>query len=253
MAERPTGTPCWVDISVPDVERAKEFYGGLLGWDCRTDPRPEAGGYTMCFLGELPAGAITPMWGEDARPGWTVYIATDDADATAEAVVAHGGMVFMEPMDVFDSGRLVVGADPSGAMFGAWQKGAHRGAETEYVPGALAWVECVARGAEAAGAFYAAVFGMQPVPYPGMDGYFIFQQDGVGCGGLMELNEQVSGAIGSHWRVFMGSADVDASYALAEELGGSQEIPPFDIPTIGRCAFVRDPFDVRLGIIQPAS
>ncbi len=56
MAERPTGTPCWVDISVPDVEAAKAFYAELLGWECRTDPRPEAGGYTMCFVDGVVAG-----------------------------------------------------------------------------------------------------------------------------------------------------------------------------------------------------
>ncbi|MGH3923304.1 MAG: VOC family protein, partial [Pseudonocardiaceae bacterium] len=28
----PTGTPCWVDLSVPDLAAAKEFYGAVFGW-----------------------------------------------------------------------------------------------------------------------------------------------------------------------------------------------------------------------------
>ncbi|TDP92102.1 VOC family protein [Labedaea rhizosphaerae] len=27
----PAGTPCWVDVSVPDLEKARKFYGELLG------------------------------------------------------------------------------------------------------------------------------------------------------------------------------------------------------------------------------
>src|SRR4051812_41252985 len=106
MAERPTGTPCWMDVSVPDVEAAKAFYAELLGWECRTDPRPEAGGYTMCFVDGVVAAAITPMWGEDAKAGWSVYLASDDADLSATAVTEHGGQVLAAPMDIFDSGRM---------------------------------------------------------------------------------------------------------------------------------------------------
>jgi len=29
---RVAGTPCWVDDSAPDLEAAKAFYAGLLGW-----------------------------------------------------------------------------------------------------------------------------------------------------------------------------------------------------------------------------
>ncbi|MGH3670407.1 MAG: hypothetical protein ACRDSH_07200, partial [Pseudonocardiaceae bacterium] len=28
----PSGTPCWVDLAVPDVEAATKFYGAILGW-----------------------------------------------------------------------------------------------------------------------------------------------------------------------------------------------------------------------------
>lgn len=252
MAERPTGTPCWVDISVPDVEAAKTFYGELLGWDCRTDPRAEAGGYTMCLLGGLPAAAITPMWGEDAKAGWSVYFASDDTDLTATAVTENGGRILSAPMDVFDAGRMAFALDPVGATFGIWQKGAHRGMETEYDPGAVVWIELVARGRETAAAFYQAVFGLEAVSHPGMDNYRLLQQGGVTAAGLIELEEAMSGAEGSHWRVYVGVADIDATCERTVELGGEVEIAPFAAEGIGRIAFVRDPFSVRLGLIQPA-
>jgi predicted enzyme related to lactoylglutathione lyase len=252
MAERPTGTPCWVDVSVPDVEAAKTFYAGLLGWDCRTDPRPEAGGYTMCFVDGVVAAAITPMWTEHAKPGWSIYFASDDADASAAAVTENGGEVLAPPMDVFDAGRMSFAADPVGATFGIWQKGVHRGMETDYAPGSVAWIELVARGAERAAAFYDAVFGLKAAPFPDMPNYWLLQHGGETTGGLIELDEATSGADGSHWRVYVTVADADASSERAIELGGRVEIATFDAPGIGRIAFVRDPFDIRLGFIQPA-
>ena len=251
MAERATGTPCWVDVSVPDVDAAKAFYGALLGWDCRTDPRPEAGGYTMCFVDDVPAAAITPMWGEGARPGWSVYLASDDADLSAAAVTGNGGQVLSPPTDIFDTGRTAFALDPAGAAFGIWQKGVNRGIETDFVPGAVAWIELVSRGAETAAAFYRAVFGLETAGFPGMEGYWLFQQDGETAGGLIELDEERSGPIGSHWRVYMGVADADDALERAVALGGGVEVPAFDTEGVGRIAFLRDPFEIRLGIIAP--
>jgi predicted enzyme related to lactoylglutathione lyase len=251
MAERPTGTPCWADISVPDVDAAKAFYSELLGWDCRTDPRPEAGGYTMCFVDDVPAAAITPMWGDDAKAGWSVYIASDDTDLTATAVTEHGGHVLASPMNIFDAGRMAFAVDPVGATFGIWQKNVHRGFETGFSVGAMAWIELVARDADKAAAFYRAVFGLEAVPFPDMPTYWLLQQGGVTTAGLIELNEQVSGAEGSHWRVYVTIAGVEETCARAVALGGSVEIEPFDAAGIGRIAYLRDPFNVRLGVIQP--
>jgi predicted enzyme related to lactoylglutathione lyase len=250
VAERPTGTPCWADVAVPDVERAKEFYGGLFGWDCQTSPDPEAGGYTMCLLDGLPACAISPVWGEDAPAGWTIYIASDDADATAAAIAANGGQVMAPPFDVLDAGRMCVAADPAGAVFGVWQKGTHRGIETEYPPGALSWIELVTTDVEGSAAFYGAVFGLGTEGFPGMEGYRTWMMDGIVRGGLIQLDPERSGPQ-SHWRVYVAVEDADAACERAVELGGRVEVPPFDIPSVGRPAFVRDPADVRVGLIQP--
>jgi predicted enzyme related to lactoylglutathione lyase len=42
---QPTGTPTWIDLGVPDVQRAREFYHDLFGWEYEQGP-PETGGYT---------------------------------------------------------------------------------------------------------------------------------------------------------------------------------------------------------------
>jgi predicted enzyme related to lactoylglutathione lyase len=83
--------------------------------------------------------------------------------------------------------------------------------------------------------------------------YWLLQQGGVTAGGLIELQEAMSGSEGSRWRVYVGVTDVDAACDRAAGLGGSVEIVPFDAEGIGQIAFIRDPFNVRLGIIEPVS
>ena len=45
----------------------------------------------------------------------------------------------MEPMDVFDAGRMAFFAHPAGGMFGAWEAGEHTGAQLVNEPVSLAW------------------------------------------------------------------------------------------------------------------
>src|ERR671927_1197778 len=43
MPEYAPGTPCWVELNVPDTDAAARFYGELFGWDA-TAPDTEHGG-----------------------------------------------------------------------------------------------------------------------------------------------------------------------------------------------------------------
>ena len=92
FTEYAPGTPCWVDVTSPDLDRTTTFYGGLFGWQADRDPRPEAGGYTMFSLeGKSVAAASPPPPGQEGiPPHWTTYIASDDVDATAERIREMG-------------------------------------------------------------------------------------------------------------------------------------------------------------------
>ena len=67
------GTPCWVDISVPDLARSQAFYAAVLGWEF-TEGTEEFGGYTTALAnGRSAAGMSPPMPGAEAAPTfWTV-------------------------------------------------------------------------------------------------------------------------------------------------------------------------------------
>ena len=133
------GTPCWTDVTSTDLPRAVEFYGALFGWDADVAPQPEAGGYTMFSLrGKYVAAGSPPQPGQEGIPShWTTYIASDDVDATAAKIRDAGGTVLAEPFDVFDSGRMTVAQDPTGAVFGVWQAGTHIGAQLANDPGTM--------------------------------------------------------------------------------------------------------------------
>ena len=98
------GTPCWVDLGVTDIPKAKAFYSALFGWEIQDGP-PEAGGYSMCEIGGQHVAGIGSSQG-DMPIFWTTYLASADADKTAEAIKAAGGQVLMEPFDVMDAGRM---------------------------------------------------------------------------------------------------------------------------------------------------
>src|SRR5690349_85199 len=111
------GAPCWVELGTGDVPASGAFYGALFGWAVETDPREEAGGYTMCSLGGTPVAAMSPLYAPGQPVAWTVSFAVTDADTTAVRAAELGGTVIMAPMDVFTMGRFSVLQDPAGAVF----------------------------------------------------------------------------------------------------------------------------------------
>lgn len=54
--------------------------------------------------------------------------------------------------------------------------------------------------------------------------------------------------MGNGWIAYVEVRDVDASAALAEELGGTIVRQPFEVPGVGRNALVRDPLGALIGI-----
>ena len=91
----PAGTPCWVEVAVPDVIAATAFYGAVLGWSF-VDTGEASGQYLAQVDGRAVAG-IGPAAEGGGPSSWTVYLATDDADATAELITEHGGALRSGP------------------------------------------------------------------------------------------------------------------------------------------------------------
>ena len=164
----PKGTPCWADLTVSDRDNAWAFYRDTLGWDVQ-DSGAEMGHYGMAMVdGKVVAGIGEPPSPDQAPPpAWTTYLATDDLDATLAAVAANGGQVLVPAMDIGEAGRMAVGQDPVGAVFGMWQTGNFVGAERVNEPGGMVWNQHITRDPERAKDFYSAVFGHSFTEMPG--------------------------------------------------------------------------------------
>ncbi|MEV7399842.1 VOC family protein [Streptomyces sp. NPDC091267] len=243
------GGPCWIELSTSDVPAAKSFYAALFGWRSETDPRPEAGGYTLAHLGNDRVAALSPVYQPGQPPAWTVSFAAEDTDAAVEKVTAAGGSLLVGPMDVFDQGRFAVVADPSGAVFSLWQGRAFAGADLFNAPGALGWTELVTRESEPALAFYPAVFDWT------VDASAEYPQwgiDGADFGGVLTMDENFPPEVPPHWLPYFAVADVDATAATAQGAGGELLMPPTSIPHGPRIAVIRDPQGAAFGIHRVA-
>lgn len=249
----PAGTPCWVDVAVPDIAEATTFYGPVLGWTFH-DAGEDYGHYTMCVAaGGHAAAGIGRIQMEGQPAAWTVYLASDDADATAAQVAANGGSVPVGPFDIPEVGRMAVGVDPAGAMFGIWQAKPLNGIVVYNEPGGLCWEDALLTDPDAGRAFYATVFGYGYTPIDGAPGYTVFGPAGgrPGPGG-----GDPYGGIGgapegtpSHWLPYFSVTGVDEAVAAAQSGGGTVVSPAADTP-YGRMATLADPFGAVFAVHQ---
>lgn len=109
------GAMSWNELYTHDIEKAKQFYGDLLGWTYEVDP--ENGGYvTILNNGRMNGGmmAITPeMMG--MVPCWMVYFTVKNVDESVAKVKDLGGTVHMT-RDI-GVGKIAAIADPANTNF----------------------------------------------------------------------------------------------------------------------------------------
>lgn len=261
----PDGVPSWIDLEQPDLAAAREFYGGLLGWEFEV---VGSGQYVIATLdGQDVAGLAEPA-GDWSTGDWNTYVAVDDADATAARITAAGGRVVVPVSGAGPAGRMAVCEDPAGARFRLWQAGRRLGAQAVNLPGA--WVFSNLQGVEAASvaAFYADAFGWELsdlgfihlVRRPGYGDHLAATTDP----GIHErqssdfVPEGFADAVGwidrrdpatpARWHTSIGVADRDRAAADVERLGGT--VLATEETQWTRAALVRDPQGASFTISQ---
>jgi len=255
MSERSSyapGTPCWVDLSAPDLDAAVEFYGGLFGWEAPVQENAEqTGGYRQALLRGQPVAGLMPLMQEGQPVAWSTYVSVADADVATAHVSEGGGTVIVEPMDVLELGRMAVFLDPTGAAFGVWQPGTFHGAGLVNEPGALAWNELTTRDTATAKEFYGRLFGwtFEEVEMEGLsNAYISIQLGGASVGGMVDVSGRIPDEVPAHWVVYFAVEDADASVSRIEGLGGSKAFGPMDTPA-GRLAVALDPAGAEFAVI----
>ncbi|MFC9325952.1 VOC family protein [Kitasatospora sp. NPDC057015] len=245
------GTPCWVDLMVKDQQAALDFYRDLFGWQGEVGPA-EFGGYAVCALNGRPVAGIMAAMAPEGQPEppnvWTTYLASDDADATARAVTDSGGSIMFPVTEVGTTGRMLVAADPGGAVFGVWQPLDFFGAHVVNEPGALTWNELNTTDPDTAGRFYQQALGLRPAAVEAVPGYVSLEVGGRSVAGMQRLADYLPAGTPPHWMTYFAVDDCDSVVDALVKAGGSVIQPPFDMAA-GRMSVVTDPQGAVFAVI----
>lgn len=247
----PHGTFSWADLISTDQAQARAFYVGLMGWETEDVPMGNDQMYTFFKQDGHRVGAVGPMQPEMRAQGipshWANYITVDDVDALPDQVTAAGGTVISPPFDVFEDGRMMVIADPTGATVSLWQAKNSIGAGMVNGPGAMCWNELATRDPEAAQAFFGKLLGWTFDKDPNMDYYYI-RNNGRMNAGMLKMTDEW-GEMPPSWMTYYTVKDIDAVVAKVPELGGKVGTEIVDSQA-GRFAVVMDPTGAAFTPIQ---
>jgi predicted enzyme related to lactoylglutathione lyase len=232
----------WHDLLTTDVERGKRFYTELLGWEV-APWKPGEIDYPIISSNGVMHGGFGVV--EDGSPQWIGHAVVEDvAEAVARAERA-GGTVRGEPGGHPEVGSWATIVDPQGGEISAFKPNYDSPAPS----GVFVWDELVTPDAEAAKAFYGAVFGWtaEPMDMGDMGVYTIFKKgDGESVAGMMQKRDGDAGPAG--WLPYLRTDDVDASAARAAELGARTLVEPMQMESAGRFAVLVDPTGATFGL-----
>lgn len=116
------GSISWMDLTVPDAEGLRDFYGAVAGWK---PSGVDMGGYEdWCMIsadGQAVGGICHARGGNAGLPAkWLVYITVEDLDASIARLTELGGKVLAGPKAQGDA-RYCVFEDPAGAVAALYQ------------------------------------------------------------------------------------------------------------------------------------
>lgn len=246
----PVGAPCWIELFTTDPEETGRFYGELFDWTAESAGE-EYGGYINFLKDGLPIAGGMRNDGQSGTPDqWSVYLATEDAQATADGAVTHGGQVIVPAMQVMELGSMAVLVDAGQAAIGAWQPGLHKGFPVLGEPGTPAWFELLTRDYDASIQFYRDVFGWDT--HVASDTpefrYTTFGEGDGSLAGIMDAADFLPEGVPAHWSIYFGVDDTDKALAKVVDLGGSVIAAAEDTPH-GRLGTAADSTGVEFKLV----
>ncbi|HVO96677.1 MAG TPA: VOC family protein [Bryobacteraceae bacterium] len=249
------GTFCWVELETTDLEAAKAFYDSLFGWSFVDHPMGPAGVYTIFQLnGREAAAAYQQQESERARgvrSHWNLYIAADDADASAARAAELGATILAGPFDVTTSGRMAILSDPTGAVFCLWQPNKNAGLGVMGENNCYCWADLSTADRAGAKRFYERLFGWKAAPGKGKDDSTYLH---IGLGehyfaGILPDSHRNPKAP-PHWMAYFMTSDADAATEKAQALGATVVAPPMNVGESLRMAILCDPQGAVFALFQ---
>lgn len=236
----------WHDHMSGDAAKAGAFYADLLGWELEVW-KPGEIDYPMITANGQMHGGFGPAQG-GAPSHWLGHVLVEDVDEAALRAEAAGGRVVAPAMDIPEVGRMVVIADPQGAVLSLFTPTG----DSPPSEGVFAWDELLTSDVEAAKQFYGEVIGWTARESDMGKGnvYTLFRSGETDRAGCMPTPAGVEAP--PHWLSYLAARDVDETIARAEKLGARKLTGPTDIPSSGRIAVLMDPTGAVFGLYTPS-
>jgi predicted enzyme related to lactoylglutathione lyase len=115
--------------------------------------------------------------------------------------------------------------------------------------GAPCWVDLWTSDVEGSRAFYAALFGWEPLELaPEFGGYFMFARgDAPVAGGMGDMGDLPAN---DTWKIFLNTPDIEQTIAKAVSKGAQQMFPAAPVADMGIQTVLQDPDGAALGLWQ---
>jgi len=119
--------------------------------------------------------------------------------------------------------------------------------------GRFVWQELMTEDTASAATFYSKVVGWHTQPSAVDKSYTQFGVGSAYYAGMMAVPDEARAAGAKpQWLPYIGAADIEATVAGAERLGGTVKRAAHDIPSVGRFAILADPQGAAFAVFKPA-
>lgn len=119
MSKPKSGVIAWVDLTVKNAEKTKEFYKSVVGWESMPVNMGDYNDYAMLVKGtENAASGICNAKGKNADipAQWMIYIVVEDLLESVSKVRELGGSIVAGPKNMGAEGKFAIIKDPAGAV-----------------------------------------------------------------------------------------------------------------------------------------
>ena len=213
------------EVGAADDGPLVAFYGELFGWGLQSFSGG-GGGYTMIDTrgGAGINGGIGKS--QTGEPWSTLYVETDDLQATLDKANSLGGTTVMGVTDFGGAVTIAMFNDPDGLLIGLVLAPAEATQADERAPSAgsgeaVTWFEIMGSNAVRTQQFYADLFGWT------FDNSGFTDYTTVDTGSGRGIQGGIGGGVEARWAtICAGVADLDDTFSRAEKLGGSRVIAP---------------------------
>jgi predicted enzyme related to lactoylglutathione lyase len=120
--------------------------------------------------------------------------------------------------------------------------------------GTFYWNELMTHDAEKAKKFYGSSIGWTFDAMPMPNGtYWVAKLENKPVGGIFPMSGPEFVGMRERWMAYLAVDDVDARLKKATDAGAKVMRGPFDVPNVGRMAFIEEPGGAMIGWMTPVS